>query len=195
MGHQTVQIKNQPSAMEAFTPTEILYVIKNSNTIEQIANLTSGAYDGGGNATQGGLIAGQNYEWVKGANDLTLVNKDANGVVVETLTASGQFSAKSTSVTLTGTAASNITATVIKTAFWQKLWLYPIKSFAAGVPTANGASIRLGKSGAVTTQYLPDTLAATDVVIGYSLPDGQKMHINQILVRGTAADGVFAQFT
>lgn len=85
--------------------------------------------------------------------------------------------------------------TVDETLFFQKLWVYPGKAVVAGVITANGADIRVGKSGTAATQYLPDVLAAGDLPLKIELPLGQKMKLSQILIKGTAGDGVFYSYT
>lgn len=81
------------------------------------------------------------------------------------------------------------------TLFFQKLWIYPAKAAVAGVLTANGADIRVGKSGGAATQYLPDLLTPSDLPISYELPLGQKMALSQVILKGTAGDGVFYSYT
>jgi hypothetical protein len=199
MGHQTVKVRNEAAAMENFPSFEGVYLLQSGNP-EQIANLGAGvSYSGGGTATIN-VIKGETYNWTKGANDLTLVNNATDGTAFQTLTASGSFVANSNSVTVTGTASQAFSGPLIWKAFFQKLWLYPFKSFSAGTPTANAGNIRLGKSGTAapgtaSTQYLPDLLQPTDLPIQYSLPLGQKMAIEQVIIKGTATDGVFYQFT
>lgn len=82
--------------------------------------------------------------------------------------------------------------------FFQQVWLYPAKAAVAGVMTANGAIIYLGLSGlaAGTTPYLPDKRAAadTDYPVVYAVPLGMKMALSQVIVRGTAGDGVFYRY-
>lgn len=153
--------------------------------------------------------------------------------------------------------------------YFQKLWLYPMKSVSGGVLTANAGNISLGKSGnaaaqnltslvgvgtlvtatldnhgyeegmSVTiadatdtnyngtypiknvdrntfqyvvpvavvdgkqtasltvrrTRYLPDVLAPTDTLgMAYILPDGMKLRLSDIIIYGSATDGVFYSY-
>lgn len=99
--------------------------------------------------------------------------------------------------------SANIEAiTADLTLFFQKLWIYPAKSVGTagtlGILTPNTNAINLGKSGTTANplvQYLPDVLNTTDGPIAYELPLGQKMALAQIIVKGTAGDGVYFQFT
>lgn len=195
-------IKNDPNAMSPFAASEGIYVIHGAG-IEQVGNVLAAAlaYDGAGNLSPSGLVAGVSYIWTPGANDLTLINgtnfeKDGILNVPVTLTVAGQFVKGALPVTLTGTPSATVTATLIRAdAYFQKLWLYAGKAAVAGILTANGAAINLGKSGMAATQYLPDVLNPGDSPLGYELPVGQKMHLGQILIKGTAGDGVYYQFT
>ena len=86
-------------------------------------------------------------------------------------------------------------------AFFQKLWLYPAKAVTAGtgILTANVGNVSLGKSGAAAAgkqQYCPDLLTPANINgMSYELPLGQKMLLSQIIITGTAGDGVFYSYT
>lgn len=63
-------------------------------------------YDGSGQYTLSGLTAGTAYLWVKGANDISIVNTP------DTITVSGTFLAAGTSCVMNGTPGATVTATV-----------------------------------------------------------------------------------
>lgn len=191
--------KNVMDMMDPFVPTEGIYVIKNTNALEQIADIVPAAtnYSGAG-AFSLTVIPGQDYAWTKGASDTNLVVNDGTNdtAQMKTLTNNGTFRALVSTVTLNGTASAGMTATVVpQRIYLQKLWLYPAKSVAAGILGANTGGIHVGKSGLAATKYLPDALATTDLPIKYEFPPGQKLAFLQVLIAGTAGDGVYYQFT
>lgn len=98
--------------------------------------------------------------------------------------------------TLTGTGDIE-PLTADPTKYFQKLWIYPGKAVngATGALTANVAAVRVGKSGAAATKYLPDVLNPTDLPLKYEVPLGQKMRLAQVLVSGTVGDGVMFSYT
>ncbi len=82
--------------------------------------IPSGAtYDGSGNYSLSGLLAGGTYYWTKNAHDAT----------APSLSASGSFQAAASTVTLTGTALATVTATVLGVALRP---FYIIASLNAG---------------------------------------------------------------
>jgi hypothetical protein len=89
---------------------------------------SAAAYDGSGNYTLTGLLAGATYYWSKGAHDAT-----APG-----LTVSGTFLASATSVTLTGTPAATVTATVYSV---QQRPFNIISALTVGATSFNAISI------------------------------------------------------
>lgn len=199
--------KNDPKVMDPVVPTEGFYVIGRTGSTEQIASLVSGLTYFNGlppTVTVNGLIVGNAYYWSPGANDTNVIYGPAaiepNGVYVPapTLTAAGEFIAQETSVTLTGTANTAVTCELIPArVFCQKILLYGGK-MVGGPPvwTANGANAQVGRGG-LGSPIVPDTLYAAGfgTPIGYDLPAGQKMDLGQIVIQGTAGDGVFYSFT
>jgi hypothetical protein len=79
-----------------------------------------------------------------------------------------------------------------KGGFFRKLFIYPCSSIsAAGQMTqANVGSVFVGLRGD-GPDVVPDVLAPTDPPLIYSLPEGQRMLIEKVIICGTAADGVF----
>lgn len=82
--------------------------MKSLSTDYTVANIITGtpSYTAG-SYTLTGLVVGRSYLWTKGANDTACV---VNGSI--TLAATGVFTATTTSVTLTGSGTSTITAKV-----------------------------------------------------------------------------------
>lgn len=83
--------------------------------------------------------------------------------------------------------------------YFQKLWLYPGKAIASNALTLNTNAIKIGKRGnnlaGNSTTVVTDTLNPTDLPLMIQLPLGQKMSLNDVLISGTAGDGVFFCFT
>ena len=78
---------------------------------------------------------------------------------------------------------------------WNKAWIYPASGIdAGGLLVANSADIYVGKRGA-GKDCTPDLLTPTDGPIKYELPVGQVLRLEDIIVQGTAGDGVFISFT
>lgn len=94
-----------------------------ANAVAATSIIPVGAAYSGGAYTLTGILVGQAYSWVKGANDTNIV---VNGSI--TITSSGVFTATATTVTLNGSGSSTITAIVSLTTL-----LYP-GTFTPGLP-------------------------------------------------------------
>lgn len=187
----STQFKNRAEAMDAFAAVEGLYVLGTTG-IESIATMipSGAAYNGSGTYTVT-VVKGQNYLWTPAANDKSISNGATHGNVID----AGMIVAAETTLVLNGTPSASVTATLVLKAFWQKLWLYPAKALAAGVLTANSAVVNVGKSGSLAPQCVPDPLNPTDLPMIYQLPLGQKMALEQVILKGSVGDGVFYSFT
>jgi len=81
-----------------------------------------------------------------------------------------------------------------KKTYFTKLWLYPANGRDGSYLTANAAEIWVGKDGD-GPQITPDAIQPTDAALKIELPVGQKMALEDILVQGTAGDGIFYSYT
>lgn len=117
-----------------------------------------------------------------------------------TVTTPASGSSQSANVTVSATegrispGSTNITS-LTGSGNFQKLWVYPIASFAAGVLTFNAGNVYVGKGG-TGSQYLPDILTPSGGPLLIQLPQGQQMPISQVIIKlVNTADGVFYSWT
>jgi hypothetical protein len=78
---------------------------------------------------------------------------------------------------------------------FSKLWLYPASGASAGRLVANQNPIYVGKRGA-GEPMTPDTLATDDLPLSVEILAGQPpMKLQDVIVQGTAGDGIFFSFS
>jgi hypothetical protein len=70
--------------------------------------------------------------------------------------------------------------------WFRKGFFYAINDFSGGAATANSAAIILGKS----ATYLPDTLNPGDTIL-IQAPEGCRIALSSIYIKGSEGDGVF----
>lgn len=174
---------------------EGIYVIAQSSTIESIS-ADQGVYfqklwlypyksvSGGvltanaGNVSLGksGNAAAQNLTSLVGAGTLVTATLDNHGYKA------------GMSVTIAGATDANYNGT------------YPIKNvdrntFQYVVPVAVVDGKETTSLTVRRTRYLPDVLAPSDTLgMTYIVPDGMKMRLSDVIIYGTATDGVFFSY-
>jgi hypothetical protein len=73
---------------------------------------------------------------------------------------------------------------------FNKLWLYPASGNIGGIIQVNTQSIYVGLRGP-GGDVTPDLINAGDLPLKIELPDGQTMHLNEVIAQGTTGDGIF----
>jgi hypothetical protein len=190
-----IKFHNRPQAMPEVFAQELLFVLANSNDVEQVVTDNNiyfqklWIYPGKGVATGKLTANGANIYVGKSGPALSFTPAQVTfegSVAIATQTAHGLIEGDSIKITGATPNAYNLNVARVFQVTANE-FRYQLAAQPSGPVTVLPTIARV--------QFCADLIAPADLPIKFELPLGQKMRLSQVIVTGTAGDGVYLQWT
>lgn len=187
----SIALRNEVRAMPEAPPMEFIYVLVGTGTVEAVTtDLTlyfQKAFIYPAKAVVGGVLTLNAQPILVGKSGVVAAITPDSVIVkgsIATVTKAAHLLRPGMSVTGAGFTPAGFN--VMKPIFNVTANTFDVQLAAdPGPVTVMGTFTR--------TQFLPDALATADLPIKYEVPLGLKMRVADLIVRGTATDGVLVQ--
>ena len=194
MGHATVKFHNRLEAMAELFPVEGIYVLTGSNDIEAISTNENLYFQKlwiyPAKAVANGVLTANGaavYVGKSGNHAAVTVTKVDFAGAVATVTAPAHNFSEGMSVAIAGATPAAFNGTF-------QIYECTTNTFKYRLPAGQPSGPVTVLPTAARVQYLPDVLNPGDAPLKYEVPLGGKLRLMDVLVTGTAGDGVFYSF-